>query len=111
MSEKPIENYIKTYRRRSLLSQEELAFLLGAEFGTKVSRYERGRRVPSLETALALEAILGVPVRKIFPGTFRKVDLSVRERVRVLRERLKNDPEKSRLLEKLAALESNPQYD
>jgi len=111
MSEKPLENYVKTYRRRSLLSQDELAFLLGAECGTKVSRYERGRRVPSLETALAMEAIFGVSIKQIFLGKFSKVDLQVRERAKVLRQKLQSNPEKRRLLEKLASLESNQLYD
>jgi hypothetical protein len=46
-------NYLRSNRKRLALSQDEVAFLLGALSGTKVCRYERFVRTPSLETALA----------------------------------------------------------
>lgn len=92
MQEKPLDNYLRTERRHSGLSQEDLAFLLGSENGTIVSRYERGRRTPGLETALAYEAILGIPVSALFPGKFLKVALEVRARARTLEARRKSAP-------------------
>ena len=47
-----LENYLRTYRKRSNLSQDEVAFLLGCRGGTKVSRYERHARKPNLEQFL-----------------------------------------------------------
>ena len=62
MATHKLENYLKTYRRRAGFSQDEIAYLLAARSGAKTSRYERFRRTPSLETALAYEALFGVPV-------------------------------------------------
>jgi transcriptional regulator with XRE-family HTH domain len=87
MRENPLDNYLRTERRQARLSQEDIAFLLGSRDGAKVSRYERGRRLPSLETALSYEAILGIPVRELFLGIFQKVDLEVKARVRILEAR------------------------
>lgn len=100
MSEKRLNNYLRSYRRRNRLSQDEIAFLLGGKCGTRISRYETECRLPSLETALAYEAILGVPVRELFAGRFEKVDKEVKERALLLvRER----KEPSEVLKRLAA--------
>lgn len=87
MREKPLDNYLRTERRYARLSQEDIAFLLGSRDGAQVSRYERGRRLPSLETAIAYEAILGIPIRELFLGIFQKVDLEVKARARILEAR------------------------
>jgi transcriptional regulator with XRE-family HTH domain len=56
---RPIEYYLRSYRRHAHLTQKELAYLLGAGTAAKVSRYESGERTPSLESGLAYEAALG----------------------------------------------------
>lgn len=60
------ESYIRSYRRKAHLSQEDVAFLLGGTSGTSVSRHERGRRAPTVQTALAYEVILGKPVGELY---------------------------------------------
>jgi len=104
MSAEPLNNYIRTHRRRASFSQEELAFLMGSGSGTKISRYERERRDPTLETALTLEAALGVPVRELFAGRFHMVEHSVVERARRLIEKLRSRAPSAATTAKLQAL-------
>jgi DNA-binding XRE family transcriptional regulator len=85
---KILHNYLRTYRKRAALSQDEVAFLLGYQHGTKVSRYERNARQPGLETALAYEALFGAPVRELFAGHFKKVQGITMQRARVLARKL-----------------------
>lgn len=85
---KNLHNYLRTYRKRAALTQDEVAFLLGYRHGTKVSRYERNARQPGLETALALEVVFGVPVRELFAGRFEKVKGITMRRARVLARKL-----------------------
>lgn len=82
-----LPNYLLSNRKRLGLSQSDVAFLLGAQSGAKVCRYERFVREPNLETALAYEAILGKPVRELFGGVFERVEKEVVERAKVLRHR------------------------
>ena len=70
MPGKPLSNYLRTFRKRSGLSQDDVAFLLGVQSGAEVSRHETFKRVPTLKTALSYEAIFGVPVRELFAGEF-----------------------------------------
>jgi transcriptional regulator with XRE-family HTH domain len=56
----------------------------------KVSRYESGNRTPSLETGLAYEAALGVPVCALFRGRCEEIAEQVAKR------RLKLEAEKEK---------------
>jgi transcriptional regulator with XRE-family HTH domain len=82
-------SYLRTHRKRGWLTQDEMAFLLGCQSGTKISRFERLARRPNLKTAFACQVVFGVPAHELFPGTFAEVEKSVAERARVLSERLR----------------------
>lgn len=84
----PLESYLRTYRKRSGLSQVEVAFLLGSSSGANISRYERLSIQPKLETALAYEAIFQIPVRDLFAGLYQKVEREIMERLRLLTEKV-----------------------
>jgi len=107
MSAKILDQYIKTYRLRSGLSQGEVAFLLGGSRtgGSKISRYELGRRMLPLETALGLETVLGAPVRDLFRGENMKVEESIRHRAKILRVPVENEPESAAKLRRRATLQ------
>jgi hypothetical protein len=67
-----------------------MAFLLGYQSGTKISRFERLARQPNLETALACQVVFGVPAHKLFPGVFAEVEKTVAQRARLLSDRLRS---------------------
>ncbi len=83
-----LPNYLRMHRRRHGLSQAELASLIGGQSGTRVSRYERGSRLPSLETALAFEAIFKTSVHELFAGVGERVELRVCEQAKLLLDRV-----------------------
>jgi transcriptional regulator with XRE-family HTH domain len=66
------------------LTQEEVAYLLGAVSGTKVCRYERFAREPLLRTALAYEAIFQRPIRELFTGMYEEIEQEIAERAKAL---------------------------
>lgn len=101
----PLPTYLRTYRKRSGLTQEEVAFLLDTRDGATVSRYERLSSMPSLETALALEVIFGVPARELFRGVFAEVETEVIQRARLLSEQLNAGPQSPAVWQKLRALQ------
>lgn len=80
MTSDQLDNYLRMHRHRQALSQDEVAFLVGAGSAGTIARYELGQRDPSLETALALQALYGVPVAELFAGRFNTVEQSVARR-------------------------------
>jgi len=83
-----INNYLRSYRKKSGLSQRELAFLLGSHDGGQVSRYEKGHRLPPLRTALAYTTIFGVSLGALFSGIQIGIHRAVLARIRKLRDKL-----------------------
>lgn len=81
-------HYLKSNRKGAALSQAEVSFLLGTRGEAKVSRYERFLRTPSLETALALEAIFQRPASELFEGLYQKVEGEVAARAKILGHRI-----------------------
>ena len=83
-----LKNYLRTYRKKAGLSQEEMAYLLGGQSGTKVSRYERFARLPPLKTVLAYAVIFDVPVRDLFAGMAQQVERPIAKRAQQLIQEL-----------------------
>ena len=102
---KKLQNYLRTYRKRAGFSQDEVAVLLGCQSGTKISRYERLNRKPSLETAFAYEAVFGAPSRELFAGAFEKVEEKIKRRAQLLSRKLAEGKDRM-TLQKLKTLES-----
>src|SRR5215472_7003018 len=99
-----VKTYLRTFRRRSGLTQTALAFLLGADDVTLVSRYERLTRRPNLRTALGLQAVFGVSADHLVPGICAEVDQSVIRRARLLSRQLERHSDSARTKRKLRFL-------
>ena len=84
MTSHKLANYLRAYRKRSGLSQSEVAYLLGFRNGAQVSRYERRRHMPPLRTALAFQAALGTPLSELYAGTYESVAKQVTARAQTL---------------------------
>jgi transcriptional regulator with XRE-family HTH domain len=102
-----LPNYLRSKRKQSSYSQEEVAFLLGLkgmDKGGKVSRDENYSRIPTLETALAYEAIYGKPIRELFAGLYEQIADEVSSRAKILSYRTSEttDPKKLQALSELA---------
>lgn len=83
-----LRNYLKKVRRRSDLSQRELTYLLGQKHKSKVSRYERNERLPSLRTLLGYESIFRVTLLELFRGHFEELRPGILDRARRLSREL-----------------------
>lgn len=107
-----LDNYLRHHRRRTGLTQDELAFLLGCREGSKVSRYEHFSRQPNLITALACEAVFKTPTRELFAGLYQKAEKRVRRRAKLLQHRRQNQTDRRGAglgtLRSILESESNP---
>jgi transcriptional regulator with XRE-family HTH domain len=87
-----LQHYLRTHRRRQGLSQAEVAMLLGADSGTKVSRYENFARIPSALTVFALEIVFSQPASELFAGSYEAIRLVIQKRTRHLLKQLSTQP-------------------
>jgi transcriptional regulator with XRE-family HTH domain len=84
-----LPNYIRTYRKRARLTQEDVAFIIGSKSGAGISRHERFKQTPDLQTLFAYEMLFRTPVRNLFDGTHRKVERKLLRRIRLLIRKLR----------------------
>lgn len=80
-------NYKKPYnlwlaRKQLGLTQQQLAVLLGHKYKDNVYRLEKGLKLPTLETALLLEAILQVPIKVLFGHLYEDIQSRVKRRIK-----------------------------
>ena len=104
MTPEPLRTYLRTFRKRTCLSQDDVAFLLGSMSGSSVSRHEKGTRIPLLATLLGYAFILGADVPAMYEGVFRDIQEVVRRRAKGLCRSLERQPETARRDRKLALL-------
>ncbi|HEY2091298.1 MAG TPA: helix-turn-helix transcriptional regulator [Thermoanaerobaculia bacterium] len=77
-------HYLRNERKRLGLTQADIAALLGMQWKTRVSKYERGEAQPSLDLGLAYQQIYGKPISEIFVGRDATIRTAVRARARHL---------------------------
>jgi transcriptional regulator with XRE-family HTH domain len=88
MAVRRLNNYLRTHRKHSGLSQSEVSLLVRLKDKSDLSRYERGLRQPSLRTALACQELYGVSVSDLFAGLSDAVAKDTRSRMKRLQTRL-----------------------
>jgi transcriptional regulator with XRE-family HTH domain len=102
-----LPNYLRSNRKRLALSQEEVAFLLGTGGGARVCRDESFVREPTLQGAMAYEAIFQSSARELFAGIYDKVKGEVAIRARTLQNRISSQKpgrQAARKLESIARI-------
>jgi transcriptional regulator with XRE-family HTH domain len=89
-----IDNYaLRSHRKRSGLTQEDVAVLIGAQSPSQVSRQENGEREPDLRAALAYRIIFDAPIRHVVPKLYREIAQQVHTQAEALATRLKESGE------------------
>ena len=104
MRHEPLRTYLRTYRRRTCLSQDDVAFLLGSLDGGIVSRHERGHRTPVLAGLLGYSLVFNASLHQLYEGTSRNVQAIVCKRARGLLRSLERQPHTPVRQRKIAVL-------
>ncbi|HKY31671.1 MAG TPA: hypothetical protein VJV23_03970 [Candidatus Polarisedimenticolia bacterium] len=90
-----LENYLIRHRKRSRLTQAELAYLLGVSDGTKVCHHEVFTKRPSVRSVFIYEILFDAPARDLFAGHYEEARRLTLKRIAVLIEsiaRKEKDP-------------------
>lgn len=88
MTAQSLPNYLRMYRKRSCLTQGEVAFILGTKSSAGISRHEQYKQTPDLETMLAYEMLFRTPARSLFGGMHENVKKKLFRRIKLLIRKL-----------------------
>ena len=91
-----VGTYLRFLRRKSGLSQRELARLLGGVTSSQISRHERSITPPTLIAAFGYQVVFRKPVSEMFPGLFHTIEAAVIEQLEALERELGESTAKGR---------------
>ena len=90
--ERLFKSYLRAFRRSRGLTQKELAFLIGAESSTTVSRLEQLKRLPNLAVAFACRVIFDTSELRFFQASSLRSKRPCRRGPTSCIEELQGDP-------------------
>ena len=88
IEEQRLTNYLRTHRKKTGLSQRDVARVLGYDDEGPVSRHERFHSTPPLLMAISYEIMFKVPVSELFAGLRDFVEATIEERLSELQKEL-----------------------
>jgi len=92
--------FVRAHRRRWGLSQRELALLLNFADSSSVSRIERAKRVPTIETIIACCVIFELSMPELFPPMYDDVEETVLTAAKALYDELEEKTDKRSALKR-----------
>jgi transcriptional regulator with XRE-family HTH domain len=96
MKQSPVGTYLRFLRKKSGLSQRQLARVLGTVTGDQISRHERSAAPPNLLTAMGYQVVFQQAVSEIFPGLYHAIESVIEERLREFEGELSNSTARGR---------------
>ena len=88
MAPTSVGTYLKFLRKKSGLSQRELARILGSVTVSQISCHERSITAPTLIAAFGYQAIFQKPAADIFPGLYYTIEAGLEERLKAFENEL-----------------------
>ena len=98
--------YLYSFRKRSYLTQTDIAFLLGLPDRSIVAKWEGGKHSPNLETIILYHLIFDIPHDTLFHESKENFAEKIIARIKELTEVLSNGPADKNLRQRIQYLDS-----
>ena len=95
-------SYLRYHRKKSGLTQSELAEVLGSIGSRQVARHENFKATPSIYVALGYHIALQASIAELFPGVYETVRQGIEQRLLDLEHRLQQSSVKGRRAAEIA---------
>jgi DNA-binding XRE family transcriptional regulator len=89
-------SHVRVHRRKSGLSQTELAAILGTLGPVGISRHEQSVALPKFLVAVGYEIVFRVPIAELFPGVYETLRIDIEARLLNLEKELHQSTAKGR---------------
>ena len=99
-------NFLRLYRKRTPLTQGDVAFLLGLSDESNISRYEKGQREPGLDFLISYHLLFNTSIESFFEYKSRERCDELMEKIKNLIVALNNETTSSKNTERIRFLES-----
>ena len=100
------ENYLRAYRKKTHVTQFDVAFLLGLDENSLLSRWESGERPPSLEAIISYHLLFNTPPLDFFVNQRNEVRQKLIIGISQLLSMLKSQDKNANVQQRIDYLES-----
>jgi transcriptional regulator with XRE-family HTH domain len=97
-------NHLRIVRKRSRLTQLDIAFLLELSDYANVSRWEQGNRLPNIEALVAYHLLFDVPIEDLFERQKRDLAQSLCKRIALRLQSLTNQKQDRKTISRITFL-------
>jgi len=97
---------MRTYRKRSRLTQADIGFLLQLSDSSLISRWEHGQRSPSADVVRVYQLLFEMPIDSLFEEEADNISDTLRERIKLLMEQLEELEPSQKVRCRIAFLEA-----
>lgn len=87
-----LKSYMHTHRLRAGFTQSDIAYLIGNESRSQISRYERLEREPTLTAFLMYKLVFQRSDVELYPALVAELEERVRKHAQVRYEELQGNP-------------------
>lgn len=101
----PPINFLRLYRKRSPLTQSDIACLLGLPDDSNISRYEKGQREPGIEFLLVYHLLFDATIESFFEYQSTEIKAILLKRIESLNIELRKEPNSAKHIPKIKFLE------
>ena len=101
----PPPNFLRLHRKRSPLTQADIAYLIQLSDYSNISRYEKGQRAPNIELLLVYHHLFATSIESFFEPQSEIVQFSLVERIEHLLNDLKKEDNNSKNAPRIRFLE------
>jgi len=98
-------NLLKTYRKKSRLTQDDIAYILNKQ-KVSISRYEKGKRIAPLSILMLYKIIFNVTLKDLFRVRHRNLKFQIHKRSQALIEKLQKEVQSPRVQERIESLQN-----
>lgn len=91
-----MESYLRYHRKKSGLTQREVAEVIGSIGPRQVARHENSKGAPSFFVAISYQIMFRTTVAELFPGLFETVSGDIEQRLSEMEQRLHQSTVKGR---------------
>ncbi len=79
-----MQNSLRTFRKKTELTLEDISQLLGMPYGSALSRCERGQKKPDLEILFAYHILFSASFEELFPEETERIKRKIAKNTRCL---------------------------
>lgn len=99
-------NFLRLHRKRSQLTQSDIAFILDLADYSNISRWEQGVHKPSIDILLVYHLLFDIPIESLFERQRSEIAIKTLSKIQERIARLKDTPPDNKVQQRISFMQN-----